>query len=290
MGAKTKEQRIEEAKAKQERIESAKTENQNIASQSLTNNDLSSNPLLSAGIKEREYSSTNDIKIEGDIPYQIPEPEQNRLTVDFNTTSENTYSSDDGDNSNDNENNGVFDTRFAEKDKKEQSILAGNFSSSIVDIYVGAWNMINNACTYSIEELQYKAALGKFNIKILSTDVDLGGEKVPVQDFLKVYNESVSECCTLEEDVEKEMRLLVKRISVKRGLGLSDEGRLGLLVGQDLIKKIPMLIKISSDMRQILKNQEKKLTEAKFKSSKTTVNPDTITSDRNDTVKEKGEK
>ncbi len=239
------------------------------------------NPLFDGTPIEREYSNSSSIKIEGSVPVDgVPVPEEKPLTVNFDTPVNPQYDSDgdeptqppnnnggspnsatnptypNSDEGNKPNNNGMFDPEFAEKDKKVQNFEAGNLADGLVDMLKQLYAGISTICKKDIDRLQFKAAMGKFNMAVLNAKIDLGSAVVPMKEFIEYYNSQVETTMVLSPEREEQLRILLKRIAKKRGLGLSDEGMLIWILIQEFLEKVPTMWGLSSMMNAILKNQE----------------------------------
>lgn len=230
-----------------------------MSGQNLDDDDLLENdPAFQNAIIEREYSSGKNIDVVGDIPYSTAEPEDSRPVLDLTNIPE----AENFENGSGVEGEGqggerrVFDESMADESKAEQKILAGNFSESIIDVYKLAIEIAKNGMKKTKEKYQQKALEGKFEMGVMRTLVDFGdGEACTFEEFINGYNEQVSEILSLDPEKEKEMRALLKRVAIKRGLGLSDEARLGIMVAEDVLTKAALIFNLSKTMANIEKNQ-----------------------------------
>lgn len=216
--------------------------------------DAFSNPLLGSGVIERDYSTgKNTLNVIGNIPDSIPEPEIAKQTIDFtqsddtvieNTTDSNTESSQ--------QNRAVFNEEMSSEDKAEQRAMTGNFSDTIIDGYKLLISMIKNNATKSREKYQWLAVQGKFDMRVLKANVDMGdGQLIAYGDFIEGYNEQIEIIMCLDPNKEKEMRALLKRIALKKGLGMSDEMRLTLLVAEDVLTKAVTMFNLNKTLKNI---------------------------------------
>lgn len=254
-------------------------------------------PLFDNAIVHRDYSSDGGgIQVVGEIPDRIPEPETTQRVVDFNNnTPIDDYQSDaQGQQySDDGQYSGSEQgfTQEPEKDKKQINIETKNLADSLVDMLKFGYQQLREYAKKSEDKLQFKAARGKFNIAVLDSVVDLGGGcQVRMRDFLDNYNNEIERAIQLDPEREAEMRQLIRRIAQVRGMGMSDELRLGIMLGQEVIEKGGMLYALSGTMNDILKNQERLLSEqAKKPFVPNPINPTATTTGSTDEFKEHGE-
>lgn len=224
----------------------------------ITDTDLLSNPLFTAAVVERDYSGGKDnLDVIGHIPDSIPEPEIEKQVVNFNEienqTSENGEYNEFGASVNGSqEQKKVYNEQMGEEEKKEQRVMSNNFSDSIIDGYKLIIDLIKNNSKRTKEGYQWKAIQGKFDMRTLSASVDLGeGVLLPFGEFIESYNEQIEIIMQLDPTKEKEMRDLLKRIAVKRGLGMSDEMRLTLLVAEDVLTKSVTMYNLNKTLKNI---------------------------------------
>lgn len=207
------------------------------------------NPLFEPVI-ERDYSGVKNIEVQGIIPDSMPEPENDRITVDFNEAPSPNFDEYEGDT--EPKQKAVFDEEMGGLDKKEQKILASNFSDTVVDGYKLLIQLCKDGFQKTKESYQAKAIQGKFNMGVMDMPVDVGaGSMIKFSDFISSYNEMITETMVLDPDKEKEMRELLKRISISRGIGMSDETRLTFMVIEDAGTKIFSLIAANKMIKNV---------------------------------------
>jgi hypothetical protein len=242
----------------QEKQEDALKMQAAMSGQNLDNDDdlLQNDPAFQHAIIEREYSSGKNIDVVGDIPYSTAEPEDSRPVLDLTSIPEAETFDNNASGAGEGGERRVFDESMSDESKAEQKVLAGNFSESIIDVYKLAIEIAKNGMKKTKEKYQQKALEGKFEMGVMRTLVDFGdGEACTFEEFISGYNDQVSEILSLDPEKEKEMRALLKRIAIKRGLGLSDEARLGIMVAEDVLTKAAMIFNLSKTMANIEKNQ-----------------------------------
>lgn len=249
-------------------------------------------PMFDAATTQRDYSNGTDVIKTGVIPDSIPEPDKFNRVVDFSATE----ISEDGQQFNTETNQeerggGMVDQDFADKDKKQQNIETKNLAESLIDGLKFTYTTLSSTFAKDEAKLRFKSAQGKFNIAVLDTVVDLGGgNSVTVRDFLEYFNNNVKEAMILNPDKEKEMRSLLRLILQDHGMGLSNEMRFAILIGQDILEKTIALYGLVGTMNAILANQEKILNgKAKSPHVVNTVSNAPIAEPINSEFKEKGE-
>lgn len=237
--------------------------------------ELLNDPLFSSGVKERDYSSKKGFDIRGEVPDSTPEPEDVNPIIDLTTDSldnsdnetDGYDSSSDSGNTNSNTDNAYDEPKsfggggasdsYTEEPVANQKELSNNFADSIIDGYKLLIDLTKKGLKNTPEKYRQKAIEGKFDMRVLKSKVDVGGQYVTFQEFVESYNESIEEILVLDPDSEKEMRDLLKRIAKKRGLGMSDEQRFFLLFGKDVVTKTVSLVSMHKTMRNVEKNQQK---------------------------------
>lgn len=214
--------------------------------------DLLSDPMFQAAVKERDYSS-GKMDIIGDAPFSTPEPDNISPVLDLtdipldSTLDEKVQSSEDSKTkiSDDSEDN------YSKSDQKEFAI---NASDTIVDIYKLAIDLALEGMTKTREKYQLKAIEGKFDMRVLQQKIDFGdGTNCTWEEFCHSYNEELKQIMVLDPEKEKELREILKRVSMSRGIVMSDEMRLIFVFGEDVINKLFRLIALNKTVKNIEK-------------------------------------
>ena len=245
------------------------------------------NPLLQNPVVERDYSGGENFEIRGNVIDSVEEPTTQRPIVDFNEkdddddfdddfNSDDDDENDDGGNDDDDdeeedeeEDNGGSGRRLKENEEKYyenfdemptkmQNELTGNLANTCVGGYVMLHNFAKQILTRDKQYYQQKALEGKFDINVLSYKVNLGdGEYSRFGDSLDNYNNVIENILTVKDETVSEMKTLVKRIAKKHGVGQSDESRLALLVGVDILSKTALLVSQVKQMNRVEANVTK---------------------------------
>lgn len=256
-------------KRKKSELEFANQELEELDKSVVTDED---NPLLQQAVIERDYSGGDNFKVVGNVVDSVEEPKTQQPVVNFSDDDDDDDFDDFG-NKNTNkdddddepyfpprpdgsgrtviENNDKYIENFDELSGKTQSELTGNLANTIVDLYKFGINFGKKCALRTKQDYQRKALLGKFDMKVLNYKYDLGdGEAVRYGELVNNYNDTVEEVMTLDENTESDMRTLIKRIGKKKGVGMSDETALALLVGRDLVTKIGTLTALTIKMNR----------------------------------------
>lgn len=220
-------------------------------------NIVAQDSLLSGNTIDRGYSSGQNIEVIGNLPNSVAVPTDEKIVVDLTGggggSMESEFDAASGGQPQDGSTPvGVYQDH-SEEDKKEQKILSNNFADTIIDGYKLLVDMLREGMKKTEEKYQFKAIQGKFNMKALDFQIDLGGGSyVTYREFTSFWNENLDTLMRLDPAVEKDMRDILKRIALKRGLGMSDETRLVMIFAQDTIPKVIGLL----DMQKVIKNVE----------------------------------
>ncbi len=209
-------------------------------------------PLMSAQTVDRGYSKGESIDVIGNIPNSVEMPQAEKIVIDLNQSQNNENLGNSESQNSEPKEKAIYQD-MSDEDKKEQKVLSNNFADSIVDGYKFLTDMLRDGLKKTEAKYQFKAIQGKFNMKALDFHIDMGGgTSITYREFVEYWNQNLDDLMRLNPDVEKEMRDVLKRIAMKRGLGMSDEARLAALVIQDAAPKVIGLL----DMSKVLKNVE----------------------------------
>jgi hypothetical protein len=218
------------------------------------------NPIFAAPLKERSYASGQDIEVEGEMPDEIAAPTQRRQKVVFGDTSSTGAPSFQDDNVFSTERNDDGSGEETPLSDKEKDVMSGNIADTMVDGLKTVYGFVGAAVKKDENSLMFKAAQGKFDMRILEMQINMGGEFVSVKDFLCNYNSTVDELMQLAPDTEAELRECLRRIAKKRDMGMSDESRILMIMATEVATKGFAMYNLSRSMNLILKNQAEELT------------------------------
>jgi hypothetical protein len=280
----------EERLAKQAELQAQEAENMEKFMNGGEDSDLNQNPLLMAGTMERGYAEGEDnVDVIGNIPSSIPEPEEQRTVIDFTESHVNLDA--EGNEINDLQDGGQdkkppltvgdgMHQDISDEEKKQQKIMTGNAADTAIDLYKGLISLGKSWGQRTPESYQAKAMQGKFDMRVLDEPIP-HCDGATLNKFLPAYNSQIEEGMQLDPKTETEMRTVLKRIALKRGLGMSDEARFGMLMLQDAGSKISllyssnkMLKNIESMLAENIKNGGTKPTQEKQKTTKIKEEPE----------------
>ena len=107
-------------------------------------------------------------------------------------------------------------------------------------------------------DLTQQHAKGKIDLERI---LPLGKKTITVQDFFTEYNQGIDENIVVTQEFKDQITPPLKRICIKRGWLLSDEGTVLVLLGEDLSTKVSMLIGLKKSANLVL-NAVQEMTKA----------------------------
>ncbi len=114
---------------------------------------------------------------------------------------------------------------------------------------VGAWYV-----SVSEDKLLQDAVEGKISLDLaLPTNAD-GSETLTLQEFVTNFNKQAKEALRVHPDFNAKVRPILIRVLEKHGFGMSDEARLAILFGEDLVTKGAQVFGLKKTLNGVMKN------------------------------------
>jgi len=143
-----------------------------------------------------------------------------------------------------------FNKDFSNLSKKETEMSAEHSAKMALTGYEWLHTMANNYIQISEKKLTRLQADGEINLNAM-IQYDYGKE-MRAGDFFKQYNQQVSQIFVVSDEFKEEFVPLLTKILAKRGIGMTDEQRLGFLLGQDLATKIMLGLQIKKGQKDMI--------------------------------------
>lgn len=138
-----------------------------------------------------------------------------------------------------------------ELDNKEKRQAASAMVEAVLDGYTQLSLFANKLVQISPKTLDAKINKGEISPNLL---VPVNNQQLPVRDFINVYNKEIGEVLTVDEEFKEKVRPVMKRVFMKRNIGMTDEQLLGYYFGVDIITKGATVISIRNQNAQLLKS------------------------------------
>ena len=104
-----------------------------------------------------------------------------------------------------------------------------------------------------MDKMYWKSLRGKFDMHVLDVVIPMGGnESISVGELLTKLNEVADVQMVCTDEFKQEAEALLAQILSTRGIGLTPEQELMLLIAQDAIMKFVVGFGISKQVREIL--------------------------------------
>ena len=203
------------------------------------------NPLTEEAVNEKSYAKPN-IKIDpNQINQPIPEPVFNPPPQQPDAPPPPPPAQE------------PFNPVMNELPKKEKNLAAQQAATMFIMGYEAVHKMGNNAI--KIGDWRVKKLKNK-NLIDVNIPLQLAEGRVPMGQFIQIYNEQSDAAFTVSQEFKDEVRPVLVRVLEKKGIGASDEHLLIGLVAQDLAFKVPEWIRLMKNKKDVL-NQLVELTE-----------------------------
>lgn len=128
-----------------------------------------------------------------------------------------------------------FNEQLTELDDKDKQKAAEAAAVSIVGLYKGAHILLNNSLKISEKKVQRMVMEGELDLSV-PVPYDLK-QDVPMSEFIREYNHQCSDALVVDPEFEAKVIPLLTHILAKNGHGMTPEGQLAFVVGQDLLMK-----------------------------------------------------
>jgi len=241
------------------------------------------NPLDEA-VDEKSYTGAN-IEVKGELPSEIPEPELQKTIIEFddkgrlidneNDESEQQETPPPSDDSFDfkqpDEQPTATTDVVNEPPQEEKKSLKTMFSTDgepdgekksrqLVKIIVKGYKWLfeqgYNFLELSDEKIKKQALNGKIEYEVLFVEMPLnesGTQTVTIYEFIEDYNKNLKTATTVDAEFLEEVEEVLTRIFVARGIGMSDEVYLAILVGSDMANRAVSIFSLKYSVSSIMK-------------------------------------
>jgi len=227
-------------------------------------------PTQQSNVVEREYTKEK-LKIKGTIPSSVPEPDNTIPTLDLDAPDELPPVID----SPTKQPKAPKETKmpkqprepkapkepkkpisegYGEMPKKDQKKSSKQLASTIVLLYCTLSDYLrDNHVKFNMDKMYWKSLRGKFDMHVLDVVIPMGGnESISVGELLTKLNEVADVQMVCTDEFKQEAEALLAQILSTRGIGLTPEQELMLLIAQDAIMKFVVGFGISKQVREIL--------------------------------------
>lgn len=146
-----------------------------------------------------------------------------------------------------------FNPQLNNLSKSQKRVAAEMMADTALNAYSMLWQkVLTPAAQFNEKKLQKEFAAG-------TIDPNLGvyidhNTTVPIKEFTKGFNENVEDALKVTDEFKQEVREPLVRILEKRGLGLTDEQKVGWEVIQDFGIKTATIISIRNDIKSVMEN------------------------------------
>jgi hypothetical protein len=230
-------------------------------------------PFLSDPVIERDYTKMH-AEIDGEMPYEIPEPVFDKTRVSFNDDAtedlhdpflgQQGASRERAPEAEAPERGDVKNPAWDEMDAKAKKAGAAYLADTCINAYVMLNNLGKKWCTFSQEKLQGMALDGKIDLEVLSVEIPISeSDTVTIGDFLDQINSQSEEVFTVSEEFKTAAKPLLIEIFKKKGWGMTIEQRLLALIIEDAAPKVAIAFSIQSQFKTLIKSSMNILKEVK---------------------------
>lgn len=137
--------------------------------------------------------------------------------------------------------------------KPQKRIAAEMAADTAINAYSMLWQkVLTPAAQFNEKKLQKEFIAGTIDPN-LAVYIDQN-TTIPIKEFTKGFNENVEDALRVTDEFKQEVREPLIRILEKRGLGLTDEQKVGWEVIQDFGIKTATIISIRNDIKSVMEN------------------------------------
>ena len=129
-------------------------------------------------------------------------------------------------------------------------------ADAMADMAIGVYSYLHKAaeglCKINEDKARESHLKGDINLNAKITYDD--GTIRTVEQVIVEYNSGTSDVLTVSQEFKDNVRPLLTRILLKKGIGLTDEEMLAYYVVMDLVQKVPIVIQLASRKKICMKS------------------------------------
>ncbi len=143
-----------------------------------------------------------------------------------------------------------FNPELSSLSDSDKHKAAKHAAEMCVQTYEWLHNLANKGLTISEKKIQKLQMEGAIDLSILIPMAD--GNRVPMYHFLQAYNDQQKDVFVVTDEFKNEVVPLLTEIFQKKGIGLTPEQKLMLIVGKDIAGKAAIGIAMLKQRKDII--------------------------------------
>jgi len=136
-------------------------------------------------------------------------------------------------------------------DDKDKRYATEQMVDVVLDGYEKITGLANNLVQIKEKKVQELIAKGEIDPRT-RIPIDISGNSVSVNEFVKDYNEQTAEAIQTSPDFKKKVRPAMVRVFEKRGIGMTDEQFLMYMFGTDIVQKGAVVVSLRNNVSNIM--------------------------------------